>query len=405
MRADVVILGGGLTGLACAKLLADQAAAGGRALEIIVVDAAAAPTDIEVAAPLGLRVVALSPASLAVLGACGAWPVALSGRVGHCRRMRVWQGEGDAAGANAVGFDAAELGRTELMCVVENDLLRSALWRACGATAGIRLLSGHAATAVAITGTGVQITLDDGNAIETALVVGAEGHDSWLRRTLGVPVTDRDFGQTAIIAHVTGERPHGDTAWQRFLPDGPLALLPLGDGRSSIVWSAATVRAAELMALPDADFDAALTAASGGVRGALALATSRHALPLAAHHASQYTGLRYALIGDAAHRIHPLAGQGANLGLADAAALAEAVATHVARPGADVGDPLALRRYERWRKAANLTTLSAMNAFHAVFTSRAPGVAAAAGRMLGLVDRLAPVKRGLARQAMGVDGP
>jgi ubiquinone biosynthesis UbiH/UbiF/VisC/COQ6 family hydroxylase len=203
---------------------------------------------------------------------------------------------------------------------------------------------------------------------------------------------------------VSSERPHGATAWQRFLAGGPLALLPLADGRSSIVWSCPEEQAGFLASVDEDDFNRELTAASAGVLGELRLTTPRLSFPLAGGHVSRYTGLRYALIGDAAHRVHPLAGQGVNLGFADAAALAETLARHLAAPHADAGDPLALRRFERWRKSANLSTLAAMEALHRLFTSRVPGVARAAGLGLGAVDRLAPLKSSLAAFATGRRG-
>jgi 2-octaprenylphenol hydroxylase len=400
---SVIILGGGLTGLVCARLLGALLQPQRPGLRVVVVDVAAAPTAPAADAALDLRVIALSPAALAVLAACGGAPSPGSPRLGHCRRMVVWR-EGADPATGGIQFDAAEFGRAELMTVVEADRLRADLWAACAIAPGIELVGGDAPAAVSLAADAVTVTLASGRRLTADLVVGAEGQDSWLREQLGVPKTARSYGQSALVAHVGGAVPHGDTAWQCFLPQGPLALLPLGDGRSSIVWSTAPERAAELQRLDATDFEHALTAASGGVRGALTLTTPRVAFPLAAHHARQYTGRRWALVGDAAHRIHPLAGQGANLGLLDAAALAEALATHGAQVGADLGDPRALRHYERWRKGANLTTLAVMDALHRLFTSELPGVRAGAGRALALADRSLWLKRLLAGHAMGIEG-
>jgi 2-octaprenylphenol hydroxylase len=400
---DVVVLGGGLTGLAFARLLHAQAAGRRGAPRIAVVEAGR-PPPASPPADVGLRVVALSPASRAVLSACGAWEGVPAARLGPYRRMVVWHHAGTPQGPGAITFDAAEQGRAELGWIAENDLLRAALWSACAGRPGLDLLAGVAPTAAGVGPAGAFVALADGRRLEAALLVGADGHESWLRGALGVAAPGRDYGQLALVAHVAGERPHGETAWQRFLADGPLALLPLADGRSSIVWSCGAERARALLAAPDAEFDAALTAASAGVLGALRVGTRRVSFPLSAAHAAQYTGLRFALVGDAAHRVHPLAGQGVNLGFQDAAALAEVLAAHLDGAGADVGDPRALRRYERWRRGANLTTLAAMDALHALFTSRLPGVARAGAAALGAVDRIAPLKRRLADYAMGSRG-
>jgi 2-octaprenylphenol hydroxylase len=213
-----------------------------------------------------------------------------------------------------------------------------------------------------------------------------------------------EYGQQAIVAHVASERPHGHSAWQRFLKEGPLALLPLCDGRCSIVWSCSDTRARDLAAAEEPEFNRAVTEASAGVLGELRLTTRRLSFALAAGHASRYTGMRFALIGDAAHRVHPLAGQGVNLGFLDAATLAEVVADHLSAKSADPGDPVALRRFERWRKGANLVTLAAMDTLHKLFTTRIVGVSRAAGAGLTLVDRVRPVKHLLAGHAMGQRG-
>lgn len=402
-RYDVVVLGGGMTGLALVRLLYAQCTARRAGLRVAVVEAGVPPAP-SPAPEVGLRVVALSPASRAVLAACDAWERLPAGRTGPYRRMVVWQHAGAPGDAASITFDAAEQGVPELGWIAENDLLRAALWDACAGLPGVELLANSAPVAARIGADSAVVTLADGRDLHAALVVGADGHESWLRGTLGVASPARDYDQVALVAHVAGERPHADTAWQRFLPGGPLALLPLADGRSSIVWSLPTAQGRELAAAAEGAFEAALGPAAAGVRGRLRLASARACFPLAAAHAAQYTGLRFALIGDAAHRVHPLAGQGVNLGFQDAAALAEALALHLADPAADAGDPRALRRYERWRRGDNLATLAAMDGLHRLFTSGTPGVARAAGLALGAVDGFAPLKRRLADYAMGRRG-
>jgi 2-octaprenylphenol hydroxylase len=295
--------------------------------------------------------------------------------------MVVWQQEGSPGGRSSIVFDAAQEGVPELGYIVENDLVRAALWRQAGEASSIDLIAGAAPSGLTSAPDAITLYLADGAALRAKLIVGADGGSSWLRSELGVPCQARPYGQQAVVAHVAGAKPHRQTAWQRFLADGPLALLPLADGRSSIVWSCSDSRARELR-----------------------LTTPRTAFPLAKGHTSRYTGLRFALIGDAAHQVHPLAGQGVNLGFLDAAALAETLATHLSIPRADPGDPRALRRFERWRKGENLAAFGALDALHHLFTSRVPGLPRAAGLGLGLVDRLSPLKSLLADRAMGRRG-
>jgi 2-octaprenylphenol hydroxylase len=399
---DVLVLGGGLTGVAFAVLLQGQLPAG-RELSIGVVDAGPVPADAP-AAELGLRVVALSPASRAIIAACQVWADLSASRICPYRRMVVWHGDSVPGDRAAIIFDAAEEGVAELGYIVESDLLRNGLWQRAASMPGIELLSEARPVAIAMERDAVTLQLASGRGLRARLVVGADGQDSWLREVLGVAVRVHEYGQQAIVAHVASERPHGHTAWQRFLKEGPLALLPLSDGRCSIVWSCSDARAQELATAEDSEFDRTVTGASAGVLGELRLTTRRLSFALAAGHASRYTGMRFALIGDAAHRVHPLAGQGVNLGFLDAATLAEVLADHLSAKAADPGDPLALRRFERWRKGANLATLAAMDTLHKLFTTRIAGVSRVAGAGLALVDRVRPVKHLLAGHAMGQRG-
>lgn len=400
---DVVVVGGGLSGLVLAVLLHQQSGQRNRRLAIGVVEAATAPPA-PVAAEPGLRILAASRSTRILLEQCGAWAGVPAGRICPYQRMVVWHHQGEAAGRSSIMFDAAEQGVAELGYIVESDLLRGAMWQAAMTCPGIELLPGAAPVGLEPETGAMTLRLDNGASLKAQLVVGADGHDSWLRGALGITAPARPYGQQAVVAHVASEKPHRQTAWQRFLPGGPLALLPLADGRCSIVWSSGEDHARALLDAGEAGFNSALTEASAGVLGKLRLTTRRLGFPLAAQHVSRYTGLRYAFIGDAAHRVHPLAGQGANMGLLDAAVLAETLADHLQSHHADAGDPLALRRYERWRKGANMATLAGMDAFHHMFTSTVPGVARAAGAGLGLVNRLGPVKKRLADFAMGRRG-
>jgi 2-octaprenylphenol hydroxylase len=206
-----------------------------------------------------------------------------------------------------------------------------------------------------------------------------------------------------VVAHLRPERPHAHTARQRFLPTGPLALLPLTDGRVSLVWSTAPAHAGELTALGAADFNAAVTRASAGVLGELVLASGRAAFPLRLLHARDYTRERFALVGDAAHAVHPLAGQGVNLGLLDAGTLVQVLVDGV-QAGLAPGETRVLRRYERWRKAENLPALATMDGLKRVFALSLPGFGPLRRLGISLVDHGGPVKLALMRRAMGLSG-
>ncbi|MEZ5565543.1 MAG: FAD-dependent monooxygenase [Gammaproteobacteria bacterium] len=400
---DVLIIGGGVAGLACANLLRSLTS---DHLRIGVVEAHP-PKPLSADAEADLRVFAIAPGPRSILERAGAWSRLPPGRAGAYERMRIWSAGGTPHGSGSIGFDAADQGLPELGHIVEHDWLRTGLWNrwreVCSpAQASAARITNQLPVALDVQPDAMVVHFEDGTTIATRLLVGADGADSWVREQLRVPSTGRDYRQSAIVAHVSSERNHERTAWQRFLSTGPVALLPLADGRSSIVWSCFEAEAQTLMALSDADFGTRLSAATGHVLGELKLTTRRIAFPLAARHTHRYTGARFALIGDAAHRIHPLAGQGINQGLLDAAALADILAAHLqAGSLADPGDALVLRRYERRRKGANLLTMATMEGLHRMFTSDSTILAGMAAAGMGAVDRLPPLKRWLAAQAAG----
>jgi len=405
---DVLIVGGGIAGLACAGLLRSILRGRREPLRIGVLEARAPRPPAADAGP-GLRVLAIGPAGRGILGACGGWRALPPGMAAPYERMRVWPSGSTPFGPASIGFDAAESGVPELGHIVDHDWLRLGLWNALAdpAQGEVRLLTGAAPAALHLSPGAATVHLADGTDLRTRLLVGADGADSWVRSQLRVPTTERDYGQLAVVGHVSSEHPHQRTAWQCFTPTGPVALLPLADGRSSVVWSCFAPAAREIAELPDEEFAARLSAATGHVLGNLRATTPRLAVPLAARHTHRYTGARFALVGDAAHQIHPLAGQGINLGLLDVAALAETLATHLQGSRlADPGDALVLRRYERQRKGANLLTMAAMEGLHRVFTSDSTALTRLAAAGLGTVDRLPAVKRLLMAGAAGrVDPP
>jgi 2-octaprenylphenol hydroxylase len=402
-RFDVVVNGGGLVGLVFALLLERSVREAGGTITLAVIDSNP-PAKADESPDIGLRVVALAPSSRCILQSCGIWPLIPAGRLGIYRRMHIWQGDSRPGTSHSLTFDAAEHGVAELGYIAENDLLRRLLWNAVADNSSIELLQGESPVQLEHHDDVMTIGFADGACVEGRLLVGADGAESWVREQLGLVTAGHSFHQQAIVVHVASERPHMETAWQRFLPGGPVALLPLPDGRSSVVWSLPEAQAKERMAQADDVFADGLTRATADILGRLETTTCRAAFPLSTSHTRQYTGKRFALIGDAAHRVHPLAGQGVNLGLLDAAALAETLAQQVSSRYADPGDPVVLRRYERWRKGDNSLTLGLMDALHQVFTSEQSIVSRTAGRGLGVIDRVTPLKRRLADHALGRTG-
>jgi 2-octaprenylphenol hydroxylase len=394
---DVAIVGGGIVGLAFARLLAAGLEEAGNPQRIALLETHP-PESVAANADIDLRVSAIAPASRAILQTMGVWEQLPANRVSPYERMCVWQAQGTAGGAKSISFDAAEYGLASLGHIVENRAMRFASWRQVAALASITVISGQKTIALSEQSDHCSITLEDSSTLRARLVVGADSARSWVREQLGVGFSEVLYDQSAIVAHIASEQPHRATAWQRFLPGGPVALLPLADGRSSLVWSCLNAQAKDLLAMDVADFNKHLTDALDHQLGPLECTSERMSFPLGTGHADQYTGRRFALIGDAAHRIHPLAGQGVNLGLLDAAVLAEKLVEHFALPAADPGDPLILRRYERARKGDNMLTVGAMDAINRLFWGPIGGIG---GLGLGAVDKLPLVKARFAEYAMG----
>jgi 2-octaprenylphenol hydroxylase len=311
--------------------------------------------------------------------------------------MRVW----DAVGGGSIHFDSAELGEPDLGHIVENRVTQLALWERLERAQEVTLLCPAELNEVALEPDRAVLDLADGQRLHASLLVGADGRDSWVRDRLGIATQGWLYDQHAIVANVQVQDRHRETAWQRFLPTGPLAFLPLLDGRCSIVWSLTQARAQELQALDEEGFRRALEDAFESRLGRIGEIGPRGAFPLRLQHAEEYVRPRLALIGDAAHAIHPLAGQGVNLGFLDAAALAAAL-DEARERGRDVGGLWALRRYERARRGENMLMLGAMDAFKRLFSNDVPPLAALRSAGLTAADRLAPVKRLFMRQALGL---
>jgi 2-octaprenyl-3-methyl-6-methoxy-1,4-benzoquinol hydroxylase/2-octaprenylphenol hydroxylase len=318
--------------------------------------------------------------------------------------MHVW----DARTGAAIDFDATAEGRAWLGWIVENNLVQWTLWQALEA-AGVQRLC--PAQVTGFQAHADRITLDlcsspqegpygGGESLSARLLVAADGAGSPLRRLAGLDTHGHDYGQRGVVAHVATERPHQHTAWQRFLPGGPLALLPLADGRSSIVWSLPEDEAQRVLALDDDAFRAELGVASDFRLGPVLSTTPRAAFPLKLQLADAYQAERLVLLGDAAHAVHPLAGQGVNLGLRDVAELRDTLVA-AREAGRDIAAPHVLRRYARRRRSADTLDAWSFDALGRIYDWQAPPLVAARALGVRLVDRLAPLKRRLAAHAAG----
>ncbi len=389
---DIVIAGGGMVGacLACAL--------GNSPFRIAIVEGRA-PEDARREDEVDSRVSAITRASQRIFSSFGAWQGMVDRRVSPFREMRVW----DAAGAGAIHFDSADIAEDTLGHIVENRVIQAALWERMRGFDNVEPVCGATVSSLVFDTGAVQVGMSDGRTINAKLVVAADGADSRVRSLAGIATYGWSYDQKAVVATVKTELPHRETAWQRFLPDGPLAFLPLKDGSCSIVWSTAPEHADQLVRLDEADFLTQLQFAFGNVLGRMEHAGPRLALPLRLQHATEYVRPRLALVGDAAHTIHPLAGQGVNLGLLDAATLAEVLLDACAAKRG-IGAYHVLRRYERWRKGDNLIMMAAMDGFKRLFGSHIPPVQWARNLGLGLTDAMPAAKRFIMRHAMGLEG-
>lgn len=386
-RIDVVVAGGGVVGATCALALAEAG------LQVALVEGRH-PTAWRADAR-DLRVYAFAPDNAGLLQTLGVWDGVRACRAHPYRRMRVW----DAAGGGELDIDADSLGRARLGWIVENDLLVDRLWAAL-APAGVELHCPARVEALEQDEAGVRLRLDDGHWLQATLAVAADGARSTLRQLAGIGVAARDYHQRGLVAYVRTERPHQDTAWQRFLPGGPLAFLPCDDGLSSIVWSLPQDEAERLLALDEAAFGAALTHAFAARLGETVPVSARVAFPLRRQLADSYRAGRVLLLGDAAHAVHPLAGQGVNLGLRDVAALAQSVRVAQARR-LRWDSPYRLQRWARARRSADSVAALGFEAINALFSNDEMHLTLARGPALGLAGRCPPLRAALWRQASG----
>jgi 2-octaprenyl-3-methyl-6-methoxy-1,4-benzoquinol hydroxylase len=391
---DAVVSGGGVVGAACALALA------GRGLDVALVEGAP-PAPWRADAP-DLRVYAFAADNAALFERLGAWDAVRDARVQPYRRMRVW----DAAGGGELVFDADAFGRRELGWIVEHGLLLDRLWAKLPA-AGVRVLCPARVAALEDEGTdGVVVGLEDGSRLRARVAIAADGARSTLRELAGIEVDHHGYGQRGVVGYVSTSRPHEDTAWQRFLPGGPLALLPVAPSgvagaRCSIVWTLPDDEAARVLALDDEAFGRELTRASDARLGEVRAASPRAAFPLQRQLARDYVRGRVLALGDAAHVVHPLAGQGVNLGLRDVAALARMVAT-AQEARADWASPSRLARWARARRSEDALAAYAFDGINRLYASDSVAATLLRGPLLGLAGRVPPLPRLLWKHAAGL---
>lgn len=397
---DVLIVGGGLAGLGMAAGLADLP------VRVGLIEAGALSADWpalgEGVNDYDPRVSALTAASQQWLSALGVWEAIAGTRICSYTDMQVW----DAEGTGEVHFQAGDVNADSLGHIVENRLIIAALAERVAEAANIHCLEHSPVAHMSYAGGAAALELEGGKRLEAELLIAADGANSRIRQWAGFRTREWDYGQQAIVTTVKMTDSHAYTAWQRFLPQGPLAFLPLAasdapDRYCSIVWSADLGYGAGLMALDDAAFGEALASAFEHRLGSVEAISRRFSFPLRQRHAVDYIKPGLALIGDAAHSIHPLAGQGINLGFKDVAVLQDEIRRALDK-GLPLGSEAVLGRYQRRRKGDNLSMMAAMDGFKRLFAQQALPVRWLRNTGMRWVNEIGPLKRQLIRRAMGL---
>lgn len=392
-RYDIVVVGGGLVGAAFACAL------GQHRLKVALIDVDA-PTLVWSGDSLDLRVSAIAKSSQDLFRYLGVWDAILAYGAYAYERMHVWDSQSTAA----IDFDCVEQGLPALGHIIENRAIRAALWRRMQDWPNLHVLCPAEVIRIALNDDApVCVSLADGMTLQTDLVVGADGGLSRVRLAAEMNALGWSYEQHGIVANVETERSHESTAWQCFLSSGPLAFLPMAASRCSIVWTAPSAYANQLLHADDAVFNAQLEAAFSHRLGSVRALGPRATFPLRLHHATEYVRRRIALIGDAAHVVHPLAGQGVNLGLLDAAVLLNELILAQER-GDDLGALKTLRRYERARKGDNFMRALSFDGINQLFSSTHKAIRSVRAIGVNAVDRTYPIKQYFMDQAMSGGG-
>jgi 2-octaprenylphenol hydroxylase len=395
---DIVIVGAGITGLAVAALLSHCECS--KRLNITLVDAGKKPL-FDIADDVSLRVSAIASGSADIFASVDVWQNIVDQRACPYRDMRVWDSSGFAEGPDTLRFEAAEFAVSELGFIVENSLIQHALLQRLD-TLDQAVDFETPILSLTQTDQRFMVELANGDSLRPDLIIGADGAGSFVRKSAGISVNAWQYGQSAFVTHLRPEKSHRHTAWQRFLRSGPVALLPLQDGRVSVVWSTTPGQAGEAMDATDEELSAMLGEATDYVLGQLTPEGPRGSFPLKAQHAAKYVLPGLALIGDAAHAVHPLAGQGANLGLADAAKLARIIGEAI-DIDENPGDLPVLRRYERARKGANQTMLYFIDSLNRLFASESSSIEKIRGSGMRLFNKSGPIREQAVQVALGLN--
>jgi 2-octaprenylphenol hydroxylase len=400
---DIAICGGGMVGATVAALIRTEPQL--RDLRVALIEAKF-PNQAPNASSdeIDIRVSAVSRASQRILTRAGAWQLLSVNQRAPYGDMLVWDARSQHDSEHALKFSASSLGEPDLGHIIANNCLQWSILEAARDERITRFASQLAA--VALDANSAQLSLADGRRISARLVIGADGARSVSRECVGIAARVRPYQQTALVTHVRTEHPHKRTALQRFLPQGPIAFLPLNDGRSSIVWTTTPEHAAELLQMDDASLSQAITIASDYVLGDVSVAAPRGTFPLQLAQVDEYCRHRFVLVGDAAHTVHPLAGQGVNLGLMDAASLVQTL-SEARAAGASIealGEMPVLRRYERWRKTENTHALGLVDAINRLFSNDTKGLGTLRRFGLRALQQSPAAKRMLMLRALGLAG-
>ena len=389
---DIIIVGGGMVGatLACAL--------GNSSLRIAVIEARQSNFDWQEGSH-DIRVSAITHASQHIFENLGVWDSMQHDGAAAYNKMHVW----DATGQGQIHFDSTEVGQADLGHIIENRIIQKAVQTRLADFDNIDLLMPLQLQSMQLNEQGVELLAADGLKLSAAVLVGADGANSWVRKQAGITLSSWAYQQNAVVCNVTTSESHQNACWQQFMPEGPLAFLPLADGQSSIVWSTTEEKSRLLLMMDEHSFNQELQLTFGSSLGRIQLSSERGSFPLRLRHARQYVQAHLALIGDAAHTVHPLAGQGVNLGLLDAVVLAEEL-LRAQEKKREIGALSTLRRYERRRKGDNIAMLAAMDGFKRLFSNDLTPLKFLRNSGLNIADKLGPLKNMMIKRAMGLSG-